>query len=93
MRRRVLRSNCFLFAWWLYLGPWRGVGYCAIRRVKPPLPIGWHWVFIPFRRPMRTVHFEPVERKSTWWAAAIHKLWFRGRIRRYDFPWGTNRTR
>ncbi len=82
------RCNCFLFAWWLFVT--RG-GYCSIRRTRPPITYGWHWLWSPDGR--RWLHYEPVKRKEHWWSAAIHKLWFVGRIRRYDFEWGENRTR
>ena len=82
------RSNCFVFAWWLYLT--RG-GYCAIRKVRPPLPFGWHWSWSPDRR--KWLHYEPISRERVWWRAAVAKVFYRGRIRRYDFEWGTNRTR
>jgi hypothetical protein len=82
------RSNCFFFAWWLF---WTRGGYCSIRRVRPPLPFGWHWQWSPDSR--HWLHYEPVDRKTTLLSAALHKLWFVGRIRRYDTPWGENRTR
>jgi len=87
------RSNCFFFAWWLYFVRMRGQGYCAIRRVHPPLSVGGHWVFIPYRRPMRTLHWQPWQRGDVWWREMIAKIWYAGRIRRYDFEWGSNRTR
>lgn len=82
------RSNCFFFAWWLWL-KWsrkRG-GYCAIRWTRPPIPYGWHWSYIPRGKRLRTIHFEPVRREKRLWRAMIHKLWFTGRIRRYDTEW------
>jgi hypothetical protein len=65
-------------------------GYCAIRRTKPPLTYGWHWQWSPDR--VRWLHYEPIRRETKWWRAAIHKLWFEGRIRRYDTEWGTHGT-
>jgi hypothetical protein len=84
----VPRGNCFFFAWRLWL---RRGGYLLWRRTRPPLTFGLHWQWSQDRR--RWLHLEPVRREKKWWRAAIHKLWFTGRIRRYDYPWGTNRTR
>lgn len=83
-----MRSNCFVFAWRLWL---RRGGYLLWRRTRPPLSFGLHWQWSQDRR--RWLHFEPVHRETKWWRAAIHKLWFEGRIRRYDYPWGEKRTR
>lgn len=81
------RSNCFLVAWHLWLIRYRCRGYCAIRLTRPPIRWGWHWVYIPAGRRLRTIHYEPIRRETVLWRAAIHKLWFKGRIRRYDTPW------
>lgn len=83
----VRRSNCFFFAVWLF---WTRGGYWAVRRVRPPLPFGWHWSWSPDRR--RWLHFEPVARKEKLLPAAVHKIWFVGRIRRYDNEWGKPHT-
>jgi len=82
----VRRSNCFFFAWYCYLIRYRMRGYCAIRRTRPPLTVGFHWSYCTHDR-KHWLHFEPVHREKRWWLAAIHKLWFTGRIRRYDTEW------
>jgi hypothetical protein len=79
------RSNCFFVAWYLWFK--RGNGYCAIRRTRPPLPWGWHWVYIPNTKKLRVIHYEPITRKDKLVPALIHKIWFKGRLRRYDNPW------
>lgn len=90
------RSNCFVVALHLWLIRYRCRGYCAIRRTRPPIRWGWHWVYIPLAtkwhkagRPLRlrTLHYEPIHREKKWWRAAVHKLWFTGRMRRYDAEW------
>jgi hypothetical protein len=81
------RSNCFFFALSLWM---RRGGYIRLRRVHAPLPYGWHWSWS--QDGVRFVHFEPVSRKQTTASAALHKLWFIGRIRRYDNHWGRPET-
>ena len=61
-----------------------------MRRVRAPLPYGWHWSWS--QDGVRFIHFEPVFRKRSLVSAAVHKLWFTGRIRRYDNSWGRPET-
>jgi hypothetical protein len=82
------RHNCAAFAFWLWFT--RG-GYLLWRRTRPPLSFGLHWQWSQDRR--RWIHFEPINRETKWHRAALAKLWFKGRLRRYDFPYGQNRTR
>jgi hypothetical protein len=77
------RSNCLFWAVAMF---WRYGGYLAIRRVRYPIPFGWHWSWSPDR--LNWLHYEPRHRMGTLLPAALHKIWFVGRIRRYDNEWG-----
>lgn len=70
------RSNCFLFAAWLWAT--RG-GYFAVRKSRHIT--GWHWLWSPDLR--RWVHYEPLHPLSGW-RAALNKLWYRGYVKRGD---------
>jgi len=80
--QRSRKSNCFFFALWLF---WTRGGYWACRRTRPPLTWGLHWSWSPDRK--RWLHYEPIVRRENFLSATWHKLWFHGRIRRYDEPW------
>lgn len=73
------RCNCFVFAllaWWR----WRRKGaYWALRQSRHIA--GWHWL-VHYRG--RWVHYEPIAPRPECWRAAVHKLWYRGRIVRGD---------
>ena len=73
------RSNCFVFAflaWWR----WRHRGaYFALRKSRHIA--GWHWL-VYYRG--RWIHYEPRDPRKIWAAAAIHKVWYDGQIRRRD---------
>ena len=73
------RCNCFVFAWYCY---WTRGGYCALRKSRHIA--GWHWLWSPPTKRHRWVHYEPLAPKAGCWAAALHKVWYRGRIRRGD---------
>jgi hypothetical protein len=75
----VCRSNCFFFAaiaWWR----WRRKGAYWWMRESRHIA-GWHWG-VYYRG--RFIHYDVLEPRSPWWRAAIHKLWYEGRIRRND---------
>lgn len=73
------RCNCLVFAalaWWR----WRRRGaYFALRRSRHIA--GLHWL-VYYRG--RWIHFDPLAPKQNMVAAAFHKLWYLGRIRRGD---------
>lgn len=77
------RCNCFVFAVWYWI---RNGGYLALRLSHPPLGIGLHWVWISEDR-RHFLHYQPRDRATHWWTAILHKLWYHGRIRRYDTDW------
>jgi hypothetical protein len=70
------RSNCFVFAWWLYFT--RG-GYCALRRSRHIA--GWHWLWSPDLK--RWIHYEPNHSKPMPYAI-WHKVWYHGKVKRGD---------
>jgi hypothetical protein len=41
----------------------------------------WSWTPDP---PRWMMHYTPVKREKKWLKAMIHKIWFYGKIRRYD---------
>jgi hypothetical protein len=75
----VRRSNCFVFAlvaWWR----WRKRGaYWWLRESRHIA--GWHWG-VHYRG--RFIHYEPVAPRRGWLSAAMHKVWYRGVIKRGD---------
>lgn len=83
MRRK--RSNCFVFAAWLWIT--RG-GYFAVRKSRHIA--GWHWLWSPDLK--RWLHYEPLDVKGLpgdcW-----RKLLYRGRIKRGDSPTNGKRER
>jgi len=98
---RLGRGNCYLFSRFLRFHPaWRQRGYLAQRSTREHLKIagynvGWHWVFIVVSHKTGrawTLAYEPRQHFDGW-RAIFHKVFYRGRVRRYDFKWGTNRTR
>ena len=70
------RSNCFLFALWLF---WTRGGYWACRRSRHI--VGLHWLWSPDLRTW--LHYEPLAPKRLP-HAVWHKLYYEGRIRRGD---------
>ena len=70
------RSNCFLFAFWLF---WTRGGYWCVRRSRHIT--GWHWLWSPDLKTW--LHYEPLRPKRMP-QAAWHKLWYHGRIKRGD---------
>lgn len=75
MRRR---SNCFIFAWWLY---WKKGGYIALRKSRHLSGWGWHWLWSPNLRVW--IHYVPREVMPVP-RAFLHKLWYHGKIVRGD---------
>jgi hypothetical protein len=82
-RYRRRRCNCLVFVFWYWI---HHGGWVAFRLSHPPLGIGWHWAWFSADR-KRMLHYQPIGRKTRWWSAIFHKLWYRGRLRRYDTPW------
>lgn len=78
--RRVSRSNCFFFAFWMWAT--RG-GYFAVRRTRHMSGVGWHWLWS--RDLKHWLHYEPDDPKELP-AAIWHKVWYKGRVVRGDRP-------
>lgn len=72
------RSNCFVFAVWMY---WTRGGYLVVRPSRHI--VGWHWLWSPDL--IRFLHYSPLAPQPMP-RAMWHKLWFRGRIVRGDLP-------
>jgi len=77
MRFKWRRSNCFFFAFWLWCT--RG-GYLAFRPSRNIT--GIHWLWSPDLK--NWLQYSPKEPKKTFWAAALHKIWYEGRVHRGD---------
>lgn len=78
----IKRSNCLFFAWkaWRRWG-----GYFALRKVRHPSGVGWHWL-VRHPRFDRWVGWEPHEYYESPMREALAKLWYPGRIARDDKP-------
>jgi hypothetical protein len=77
----VRRSNCLVAA--LYL-VWRLRRYRGVFWVRPSDHIaGWHWGW-ESRDRRYILHYEPLQPKQHFWAAALHKIWYRGHLKRGD---------
>ena len=55
-------------------------GYCALRRSHHIF--GWHWLWSPDLR--RWVHYQPIAPRKGFFRAALHKVWYEGRVVRGD---------
>jgi hypothetical protein len=82
------RTNCLFFA--LRLKMKKG-GKIYWRRARAPWTIGYHWIWTDGKR---IIHCEPLwsSKDKTLTQAFFHKIWYYGRIRRYDAEWGSNKT-
>lgn len=71
-----MRSNCLFFAIYCW---WRRGGYVAFRRSRHIG--GLHFLWSPDLK--RWVHYGPISPQKMPYAL-IHKLWYRGKIKRGD---------
>jgi len=71
------RFNCLF---WALLMWWRHGGYVAMRRSRHYYGVHWMWS----ADLVSWYHYVPLAPRTTFIEAALHKVWFEGRVKHGD---------